>query len=96
MLGLDPEFSMPAGKVPGKVIGTLDAKDINFAINYLAHLVKEHNLPPKVLVVHRFTARMVTNHDRISIVPEVQVIMDMDGWGPQWLKKDSYREYIVS
>jgi hypothetical protein len=22
--------------------------------------------------------------------------MDMDGWGPPWLKFDSYRDYIVS
>jgi len=25
----------------------------------------------------------------------VQVVMDMDGWGPAWLKFDSYRDYIV-
>ena len=96
MLGIDPEFSMPNGKVPGKVIGTVDARDINFAINYLAKIVREYNLPPKILVVHRFTQRMVTNHQNINLVPEVQVVMDMDGWGPQSLKKDSYRAYITA
>jgi hypothetical protein len=94
MLGIDPEFSMPAGKKPGKVIGTVDARDINFAIRYLAQVVREYNLPPKILVVHRFTKRMVTNYSNIRLVPEVQVVMDMDGWGPQTLKKDSYRAYI--
>jgi hypothetical protein len=96
MLGIDPEFSMPAGKKPGKVIGTVDARDINFAIRYLAQIVREYNLPPKILVVHRFTKRMVTNHGNIRLVPEVQVVMDMDGWGPQTLKKDSYRAYIAA
>lgn len=94
MLGIDPEFSMPPGKKPGKVIGSVDATDINFAIRYLARVVRENNLPPKILVVHRFTQRMVTNHHNIKLVPEVQVVMDMDGWGPQTLKKDSYRAYI--
>jgi hypothetical protein len=25
----------------------------------------------------------------------VQVVMDMDGWGPPWLKFDSYQHYVV-
>lgn len=94
MLAIDPEFSMPNGIPPGKVIGTVDAKDINYAIDYLSALVKANNLPPKILIVHRFTQRMVTNYKHIELSPEVQVVMDMDGWGPQSLKKDSYRSYI--
>jgi hypothetical protein len=96
MLALDPEFSMPNGSKPGKRIGTIDAREINFVIEYLAELVREYNLPPKILVIHRFTQNMVTNASRIKIVPEVQVVMDMDGWGPQSLKRDSYKAYIAA
>src|SRR5688572_22511889 len=53
--GIDPEFSMKSGHAPGKVVGTFDAADINYATEYLAKLVKENNIPPKILVVHRFT-----------------------------------------
>jgi hypothetical protein len=94
MLGIDPEFDMFDSKKPGTVIGTVDAADINYAIDYLANLVRTHNLPPKVLVVHRFTQRMVTNANLIKPVPEVQVIMNMDGWGPPALKTDSYNAYV--
>jgi len=59
-LGIDPEFSLKNGHVPGTKIGTFDASDINDAIDILANLVRENNLPPKVLVVHRFTQGMVT------------------------------------
>jgi hypothetical protein len=45
--------------------------------------------------VHRFTQRMVTNYDRIRLNPNVQIVMHMDGWGPAWLKRDSYRDYVV-
>eukprot|EP01037_Dinobryon_pediforme_P000776 gene776-780_t len=38
-LGIDPEFSMKEGSVPGKRIGTFDAEDINFVTKYLADLV---------------------------------------------------------
>ena len=93
-LGIDPEFSMKRGAVPGRRIGTYDAEDINYAIKYLADLAKEHNLPPKILVVHRFTQGMVTNTENIKLKPEVQVVMHMDGWGGPVLKKDSYRAYI--
>lgn len=94
-LGIDPEFSMKDGTPPGKKIGTFDAADINYATEFLAGLVREHEIPPKVLVVHRFTRRMVTNSRDIQLRPEVQVVMHMDGWGAPWLKRDSYRDYIV-
>ena len=61
-LALDPEFSMKKGGRPGIVIGTFDAADINYAAGYLAKIVREHSLPPKILIVHRFTQTMVTNY----------------------------------
>ncbi|MES2668702.1 MAG: hypothetical protein V4644_03380 [Patescibacteria group bacterium] len=93
-LGLDPEFHMIDGSVPGDVIGSFDAKDINYAAGYMAELVKKHDLPPKVLIVHRFTRRMVTNYEAIEPLPEVQVVMDMDGWGPPTLKLGTYKQFI--
>lgn len=52
-LALDPEFSMKGGEEPGDVIGSFNANDINYAANYLAKLVRDNNLPPKVLLVDR-------------------------------------------
>lgn len=94
-LGIDPEFMMKTGHKPGTKIGTIDAADINYASDYLARLVREHDLPPKVLVIHRFTRGMVTNSQNIVLRPEVQIVMHMDGWGAPWLKRDSYKDYIV-
>lgn len=94
-LAIDPEFYMKDGSAPGRRIGWMDADDINYASEYLAELVREHNLPPKVFVVHRFTQGMVRNSADIRLRPEVQVVMHMDGWGAAWLKRDSYRDFIV-
>ncbi len=93
-LGIDPEFSMKTGAVPGKKIGTFDAADINYAVDYLSNLVKTKNIPPKVLVIHRFTQGMVTNAMNIKKTPEVQIVMDMDGWGDKILKKSTWLRYI--
>jgi hypothetical protein len=89
-LGIDPEFSMKRGGVPGRRIGTYDAADINYASRFLAGLVDKHKLPPKILVVHRFTPGGVTNARRIALDPRVQVVMHMDGFGPPWMKRDTY------
>ncbi len=94
-LGIDPEFAMaPSGAAPGTVIGTFDATDINFAIDWLSEIVREHELPPKVLVVHRFTQNMVTNYQDIKPTPEVQVVMHMDGWGSKQLKRNTHARVI--
>ena len=93
-LGIDPEFAMKHGKVPGKRVGTLDAAEINYATKVLADLVDEHQLPPKILVIHRFTQRMVTNYKQIKLDPRVQIVMHMDGWGSKSLKRSTYNSYI--
>lgn len=92
--GIDPEFSMKTGKRPGSVVGTFDAADINYTTGYLADIVKKYNLPPKILVVHRFTGPMVTNYKAIKLRPEVQIVMDMDGWGIAAKKVNTYRQFI--
>ncbi|MEO8576330.1 MAG: hypothetical protein ABI556_06515 [Gemmatimonadales bacterium] len=94
-LGLDPEFSMKFGDPPGRKIGTMSSEDVNWTVNYLSNLVKTNNLPPKVLVVHRFTRNMLTDTKAIRLDPRVQVVVNMDGWGAPWLKFDSYRDYVV-
>lgn len=93
-LGIDPEFSMKTGAIPGTKIGTFNADDINDAIDILSNIVKKNNLAPKVLIVHRFTRGMVTDYKRIKTIPEVQVVMNMDGFGDKILKKSTYKDYI--
>ena len=92
-LALDPEFYMhgsSAGSRPGSKVGTMDAADVNEAIATLGELVTRHQLPPKVLVIHRFSAGMLRNVDKIRLDPRVQVVNNMDGWGQPWHKFDSY------
>jgi hypothetical protein len=93
-LGIDPEFSLKNGHVPGTKIGSFTAGDINDAIDILAKVVRENKLPPKVLVVHRFTQGMITDYKKIKKLPEVQVVMDMDGFGSRVLKRSTYLTYI--
>lgn len=92
---VDPEFYMRGGVVPGRRIGTMYAADINYVMDELTRIVQENNLPPKVLVIHRFTRNMVPDLQNVRLRPEVHLVMHMDGWGAPWLKYDSYRDYVV-
>ncbi|MCF3107647.1 hypothetical protein LL912_02530 [Niabella sp. CC-SYL272] len=94
-LGIDPEYSMKTGQVPCSVIGSFDAVDINHAATYLAGLVRKIHCGPKILVVHRFTSQMVTNYRNIITRPEVQIVMNMDGFGFPAKKIDSYQGVIT-
>lgn len=93
-LAIDPEFDMPGNIPPGRVIGTTDAATINWAANYLADLVKQYDLPPKILLLHRFTEDMITDYQDIQPLPEVQVVVQMDGWGSPQRKKNTYYHVV--
>ncbi|MGQ0641313.1 MAG: hypothetical protein ACT4P6_11180 [Gemmatimonadaceae bacterium] len=93
-LALDPEFAMKTGKRPGTVIGSMNDADINHATAFLAGIVQRYQLPPKVLVVHRFTQNMLRNYKEIRLDPRVQIVIDMDGWGNPSLKRGSYERFI--
>jgi hypothetical protein len=93
-LALDPEFAMRPGKRPGEEIGTVDAATVNRVIQLLSDLVEQENLPPKLLVVHRFTELMVTNAGAIKPTPQVQVVVTMDGFGAPAAKQSKY-EWLV-
>ena len=94
-LALDPEWAMPPGVLPGRRIGSMSADDINFAIDFLAELVERYHLPPKILVVHRFTESMIKRAGEIRRDPRVQVVINMDGWGPPAHKRVAYEAIVV-
>ena len=93
-LALDPEFDMPPGVKPGKRIGTTDARSVNVAINLLASMIEKKKLPPKLLLVHRFTGGMLTHSAAVKLDSRVQVVMVMDGYGLPAFKRTAYRRAI--
>lgn len=94
-LALDPEFAMAAGQAPGDVIGGIDAGDINRAQTILQELVEREGLPPKLLIVHQFIDSMIRGGDAIRSYPDVELIIDMDGFGPADVKRAIYRRYAT-
>lgn len=96
-LALDPEFATrSSGTAPGLVIGAISDADVNAVQHYLAGLVREHDLPPKVLVLHQFLNSMLTGVEHYDDVPEVEVTIDMDGFGSPYVKLTKYDLYATA
>jgi hypothetical protein len=90
-VALDPEWRMKPGQVPGRVIGSARAAEINAVSSYVAGLVAANRLPQKAFVVHQFTLPMLPDRTRIANRPGLAVIFHADGFGTQELKKGVYR-----
>lgn len=91
-LALDPEWHTP-GAVPGTVIGSVDVREVNAVSFWLDELVRKHDLPQKLLVVHRFTENMIVGEDQLKPREHVAVTVNVDGFGGRAIKISKYRSF---
>ncbi|MDH5616928.1 MAG: hypothetical protein OEY62_10360, partial [Acidimicrobiia bacterium] len=89
-LALDPEWRLKPNQVHLRQIGSVDAVEVNQVIDWLAGLVREHDLPQKLLILHQFRFSMITNRELIETPPELAVLVHVDGQGPIHTKYETY------
>jgi hypothetical protein len=92
-LALDPEWKVPDGQIPGKVIGSMDATEVNRVSAYLASIIRARKLPQKLLVVHQFTDNMVQRKELLTQPAGVALTLNVDGFGTEPVKIAKYREF---
>ena len=92
-LALDPEWHVAEGELPGKVIGSVDAEKVNEVADWLSGIVREGDLPEKMLVVHQFTNDMIANRSVLREPPGVALTLNVDGFGTPALKLAKYRDF---
>lgn len=80
-LALDPEWHVGPDGVPGEVIGTVEAREINEISAELSALVRDLDLPEKLFVIHQFTADMISGPGRVIDRPGLATIINVDGFG---------------
>ncbi|MGE3857001.1 MAG: hypothetical protein AB7G21_08610 [Dehalococcoidia bacterium] len=96
-LALDPEFATKSQQLaPGKAIGTLDAAAINDVQAYLGGLVRREGLPRKMLMLHQFRGDMIGHPERIVPDEDIEIVLDMDGYGPPGSKLDAYDQFALA
>jgi hypothetical protein len=94
-VALDSEWHMGPGQVPGKVIGSASAADINAVSAYLAGIVAAKKLPQKLFVIHQFTFSMVRDKPQVASRPGLAVVFHIDGFGGRDAKLQKYADLHV-
>lgn len=95
-LAIDPEWAMAPGEVPGSVIGGMDAAEINRAQELMSDYLLEKGLPRRMLVIHQFVPGMIRNKSELREYPNVDLVIDTDGFGTAPQKIANYERYIAA
>ncbi|WP_232678090.1 hypothetical protein [Nocardioides sp. R-C-SC26] len=80
-LALDPEWRMGPREVPGRVIGSVDAAEVNAVTRWLADLQERHDLPQKLFLLHQFRDDMITRIGSVQPRPSLAMVQHVDGFG---------------
>ena len=91
-IAIDPEWNMGPGGVPGERVGHVGAREINRVSLEMARVVRKHDLPQKLLVVHQFTEAMVRHDSKVKGRRSVAVTMNADGFGTPSQKERVYEQ----
>ena len=89
-VALDPEWNMGPHGVPGETIGSVSAGKINRITRYLNGLVREFDLPDKLIVIHQFTDDMIRHRNRLKPRARLDIVINADGFGTPGQKKGRY------
>lgn len=94
-LALDPEWRMGPDEVPGKVIGSVEAREVNAVSAWLSRLVVRNRLPEKLFLIHQFTDDMVDD-TRLQERAGLAMVLNADGFGTRELKRVKYHAFTSS
>lgn len=91
-IALDPEWRLGPDERPLQRIGSVDVTEVNEVVDYLADFVQEHSLPQKLIVLHQFQLRMITDRQDLDMSrTEVALLIHADGQGGQGAKQATWR-----
>lgn len=90
-LAIDPEWRMGPGQVPGRVIGSVSAWEVNLTSRWLEELTARRGLPEKIFMVHQFRSSMIRNIGAVRARPHLASVQHIDGFGTPGQKVATYR-----
>ena len=89
-LALDPEWRMHRREVPGQVIGSVTADEVNRTSAWLSRLTADHDLPEKLFVLHQFRTDMIEDISLVRRRLGLALVQHVDGFGTPGQKLATY------
>lgn len=90
-VALDPEWAVGPGGIPGEVYGQTTGAELNSVADYLGGLVRELDLPQKVMVYHQVASQVVVDLGGLLPHPHVAIVQSVDGIGSPGAKESTWR-----
>jgi hypothetical protein len=96
-LSLDPEYATQKQNLaPGLIIGYITGDEINEAQNYLNKIASLSQDYKKTLMIHQFNISMLRNTENIKNYSNVELSINMDGFGAKEAKRLNYELFSLS
>ncbi len=89
-LAIDPEFHILPGETPGIELGSIDAADVTEAQQFCIDIANKYGTSRKMLLIHQFNVYSISNKDKIKPMDGVDLVLNMDGFGPPWMKLETW------
>jgi hypothetical protein len=93
-LAIDPEFHVLEGETPGIELGSITAEDVIEAQKWCLEIANKYGTSRKMLLIHQFHVFSVEDKDKIKPMEGVDLVLNMDGWGPPELKLETWSVVI--
>lgn len=91
-VAIDAEWNIGAGEEPGEDLGSIRARKVNKAAKKVRTIIRNHDLPPKLLIVHQFRKDAIKGRSNLKRLGDVDVTLNFDGIGRPGAKKAGYRQ----
>jgi hypothetical protein len=90
-VALDAEWNVGPRGEPGEDVGSFTATKLNKAATKVRKIVNNHDLPPKLMIIHQFREDSVRGERNIKRPDKVDVTLNFDGIGSPAAKRHGYK-----
>ena len=91
-VAIDAEWNVGRRGTPGQTQGSISAAKLNKASLKIQSIIREENLPQKLMVVHQFRKGSIKQDGDVRRRDKVDVTFNFDGIGSPSAKKQGYRQ----
>lgn len=92
-VAIDGEYAVGPGGIPLDSLGQVTADQMNDVQEYVDELVRENDLPKKMVIMHQFMDETLVDGEKIREYDNVDFVLNMDAWGDTASKHERYEHF---